>query len=56
MAYRYSKCTIINPQKAPEFGQQKYIESFQVYIQYLARISIVSTAVADKSRLEYSKF
>ena len=45
--------TIINPQKALEFGQQKCIESFQVYIQYLAFISIVSTAVTDKSHLEY---
>ena len=48
--------TIINPQKALEFGQQKCIESFQVYIQYLAFISIVSSAVADKSRLGYSEF
>ena len=48
--------TIINPQKALELGQQKCIESFQVYIQYLAHISIVSTAVADKSRLENSEF
>ena len=45
--------TIINPQKALEFGQQKCIESFQVYIQYLACISIVLTAVTDKSHLEY---
>ena len=47
---------IINPQKPVEFGQEKCIESFQVYIQYLACISIVSTAVADKSHLEYSEF
>ena len=45
--------TIINPQKALEFGQQKCIESFQVYIQYLACISVVLTAVTDKSHLEY---
>ena len=37
--------TIINPQKALEFGQQKCIEFFQGYIQYVARISIVSKAV-----------
>ena len=32
------------------------MKSFQVYIQYLAGISIVSTAVVDKCRLEYSEF
>ena len=48
--------TIINPQKALEFGQQKCIGSFQGYIQYVARISIVLKAVADKSCLDYSEF
>ena len=48
--------TIINLQKTIEFGEQKCIKYFQVYIQYLARISIVSTAVEDKNRLEYSEF
>ena len=48
--------TIINPQKTLEFGQQKCIDSFQGSIQYVARISIVLTAVAGKSCLEYSKF
>ena len=42
---------IINPQKGLEFGQQKCTESFQVYIQYLAYIFIVLTAVWDKRHL-----